>query len=281
MKLALKIKFAGGLGNQLFQYATARSICLKNRIPFLFFDTDDYLNESQGRTFCLMQLNVKGNLVKSRHGKNIFKKHTKLNRLAAAVKLHNHIEENGFVLQNIKTSSGVFTTLKGYWQSADYFNDIRSLLLDELLPLKIPAYPAWVAQVETVAIHVRRTDYLNEHRYGFLGAAYYHAAIKYLQSRIQNPLFVFFSDDMEWCRQEFTKQNNLFCEEKNWDADWLQLHLMSKCKHQVIANSSFSWWGAWLNNNPDKMVVRPLNPFREKVLLYESHYPQEWVAIEN
>ena len=281
MKLFLKIEFAGGFGNQLFQYATGRSICVKNRIPYLLFDTGDYVNQSLGRTFNLMKFHVKGKLLENKHGKNIFRKHTSLNRVAVASKLHRHIEETGFILHDLKSGPGVLTTLNGYWQSAHYFNDIRPLLLNELLPLNIPAYPAWLAQVDTVAVHVRRTDYLNEHRYGFLGAAYYHAAIKYLQGKIQNPLFVFFSDDIEWCRQEFKKQGNLFCEEKNWDADWLQLHLMSKCAHQVIANSSFSWWGAWLNNNPGKIVVRPLNPFREKALLYEYHYPPEWVAIEN
>lgn len=281
MKLFLEIKLAGGLGNQLFQYATARMICVKNKIPFLLFNTDKYSNESLGRSFGLLHLNIKGRVIKNQQVKSIFSRNTKLNKLVSLVNLHQHIEENGFVLQHIHHKAGFFTSISGYWQSASYFNDIRPLLLKEMSPLQIPAYPVWIKKYTTVAMHVRRTDYLQEPRYGFLGVDYYARAISYMKSHLTNPVFVVFSDDMQWCRQEFEEEGFLFVYETAWQADYLQLHLMSKCAHQIISNSSFSWWGAWLNCRNDKIVLRPLVPFQEKALLHEAHYPEEWIAINN
>lgn len=281
MKIFLEIKLAGGLGNQLFQYAFARSICVKNNISFLLFNTDIYQNESLGRTFGLRHMNIKGSEITNRQVKKIFSRNSKLNKIVLALHLYEQIEENGFVLQHIERKGGFLTSVTGYWQSARYFNDIRPLLVKEIIPLQIPPYPGWIKEHTTVAIHVRRTDYLKEYRYGFLGPLYYKRAISYMKSQLSNPLFVVFSDDMEWCRQEFKEDGFLFFDDISWQADYLQLHLMSKCTHQIIANSSFSWWGAWLNNRSDKIVLRPSAPFLEKKLLYEAHYPEAWIAINN
>lgn len=281
MKAFLEIKLAGGLGNQLFQYAFARRICVKNNIPFLLFNTDSYEDESLGRTFGLRHMNIKGSEIKNRQVKKIFSRNSKYNRIVSALHLYEQIEENGFVLQQIERKTGFLTSVTGYWQSASYFNDIRALLLKEILPTQIPTYPGWIKEQTTVAIHVRRTDYLQEARYGFLGSLYYARAISYMKSQFTNPLFIVFSDDMEWCRQEFKEEDFLFFDDKAWHADYLQLHLMSKCTHQIIANSTFSWWGAWLNSRSDKIVLRPSTPFLEKKLQYEAHYPEAWIAINN
>jgi hypothetical protein len=281
MKLSLAIRLAGGLGNQLFQYATGRSLCIKNNIPVLLFDTGNYEQESLGRKFTLGHLCVKGKAINSVHVKNLFRKNTKLNKIASSLFLAKQLEEQDFVLQDIDKRSGILTNLVGYWQSAHYFNDIRPQLLKELQPKQIPAYPAWLQQGITVAVHVRRTDYLQEKRYGFVGLSYYKTAMARMQELLSDPLFVFFSDDMKWCRENFAGSRYIFFEEANWSEDYLQLHLMSRCSHQVIANSSFSWWAAWLNEHPSKIVMRPAEPFLEKSLLYEAHYPAEWLAIEN
>lgn len=281
MNCCLEIKLVGGLGNQLFQYAAGRQLALQNKIPFLFFNVDGYINESLGRTFSLGQLNIKDSINHNRHFKNIFRSQTKLNRLVNKFGLFKSIAEKGFVLQSLNNKAGFFTSLNGYWQSAFYFNEIRKLLIEELVPIKLPVYPDWIKVNNTVATHVRRKDYLSENRYGFIGINYYLLAIEFIKSHVDHPLFVIFSDDIEWCRTVFTGDNYIFCDEENWKEDYLQLHLMSKCKHQIIANSSFSWWGAWLNTNVEKIVIRPMEPFKDKSLLYESHYPAEWIAIEN
>lgn len=280
MKAVLEVKLRGGLGNQLFQYATGRSLAIKNKIRYLVFNTDSYKNESLNRTFGLGQLNVKGRELRNRHLKNFFVTNARLNRLVHASGLHKRIEENGFVLLSLQNKLGFLSSLHGYWQSETYFCEIRSQLLEELTPANLPSYPAWLKNGNTVAIHVRRTDYLTEPRYGFLGKDYYTSAINFIRTRVENPLFIFFSDDIDWCEATFGG-DCLFFREKAWSADYLQLHLMSKCTHQIIANSSFSWWAAWLNENENKIVVRPAKPFRETSLLYESHYPESWVVVDN
>ncbi|MEJ7589526.1 MAG: alpha-1,2-fucosyltransferase [Ferruginibacter sp.] len=277
----LEIKFAGGLGNQLFQYAAGRSLCIKNNIACLLLNTESYRNDSLGRSFALSNLRISGTIIQSNSIKNIFRKHTKLNSVASIFKLHKEIREKNFTLQKLENKSGFLTSLNGYWQSAHYFYEHRGILLKEFIPLQQPPLPGWIKEYNTVAVHVRRTDYLTEARYGFVGVEYYHNAMDLLKEKINNALFVIFSDDIDWCRSTFTNPGILFCEDNGWDKDYLQLHLMSRCNHQVIANSSFSWWGAWLNENPHKIVIRPVNPFKEKNLLYESHYPEEWIALNN
>lgn len=279
--LFLEIKFSGGLGNQMFQYATARSLGIRNEIPYLLLNTDRYINEPLDRTFSLAKLNIIGKVIRGNFIKKIFRKRTVLNKIFTALSIYKNIEEKNFHLHQLENKTGVLTSLNGYWQSAYYFENIRPLLLKEFIPLQLPQYPSWVNAKNTVAIHVRRTDYLLEERYGFIGEQYYERAISLMQTKIKDPLFVFFSDDIKWCRLNFKNDRTVFFEEQEWLADYLQLHLLSKCAHQIIANSSFSWWGAWLNTNPEKMVIRPATPFKEKGLFYEAHYPQEWISVSN
>src|SRR4051812_15805178 len=175
MKAVLEIKFAGGLGNQLFQYSMARSLALRNNVRYLVFNTDNYRNDSLNRTFELKRFNVRGHELRNRHARNVFVANARLNRVAAASGLHKRIDEKGFVFQRVDDQLGFLSSLYGFWQSERYFADIRKQLLDELVPLRLPAYPEWLADDNAVvAIHVRRTDYLNEPRYGFVGEDYYH-----------------------------------------------------------------------------------------------------------
>jgi len=280
VNLALEVKFAGGLGNQLFQYATARRLALRNHVRYLLFNADNYRNESLNRRFELEKLRVKGKTLRNTRVKNIFAPNARLNRLATAAGLHKRIDEGPFVIRPLDRELGFFSSLHGFWQSEEYFRDIRSSLLEELVPRNVPAYPAWVRNASTVGIHVRRTDYLDEPRYGFLGKEYYRKAIDLIAKKVDNPFFVFFSDDLAWCEMEFGNDFH-YMKDSDWSAPHLHLHLMSKCAHQIIANSSFSWWGAWLNDNQSKIVVRPSRPFREPSLLHASHYPAGWLIVDN
>lgn len=277
----LEIKFRGGLGNQLFQYATGRSLCIKNKIHYLLLNTESYSNESPRRDFGLTHFKIKGIILKNNGVKKVFRKHTKLNSIATAFYLHKNIEEENFYLHQLETRTGFLTSINGYWQSAHYFDTIRELLLKEFTPLHLPPLPNWLNKNNTVAVHVRRTDYLIDERYGVLDTKYYNKAIDLLKERSADSTFIFFSDDIAWCKRTFNNPEFIFCEDAKWNKYYLQLYLISKCTHQIIANSSFSWWGAWLNINPDKIVIRPTMPFKEKSLLYQSHYPQEWIAINN
>jgi hypothetical protein len=196
--------------------------------------------------------------------------------------LYKGIEESELKLHYFPTHSSLVTSLSGYWQSDFYFKDIRATLVKELVPTAaVPAFPDWQRRENTVAVHIRRTDYLVENGFGPLSEKYYRDAILMIRSRVNDPVFIFFSDDIGWCKQQFIAEDFLFCEEAAWDKDYLQLFLMSTCKHQIIANSSFSWWGGWLNANPDKLVIRPEKPFANNALMYESYYPVDWLSIKN
>jgi Glycosyl transferase family 11 len=280
MNLLLEVKCKGGLGNQLFQYATGRNLCIKNKIPYLLLNDETFKTDSVGRVFGLKNFQTKGLVVKSEFIKKVLRRNTKYNKIFSALPFYKSIFESDLRLQPLWEKTGIVTSLEGYWQSEFYFKEIRSVLLEELVPAQEPAFPVWIAEKNTVAVHVRRTDYLTEDQLGFLGESYYQNAMERMKNLVENPLFIFFSDDISWCKEKFSGSHTLFCEDSTWAKDYLQLFLMSKCSHQVIANSSFSWWGAWLNNNPGKTVLRPVNPFLNEKLMYESYYPAEWIGID-
>ncbi len=249
---------------------------------FLLFDVSNYKNDLYNRHFILNKYLVKGKAVESSNLKRFFNPHSKLNKLLKKLNLFVNIYEEGFyVHQNLDSKFRMFTTLRGYWQSDRYFYKIRNQLLQEIVPEQLPPLPAYLNNDETVAVHIRRTDYLQDERYNFLGKAYYDAAIEEIKTRVHKPFFIFFSDDILWCRQNFAASGSLFCEEPEWQSDYLQLYLMAQCKHHIIANSSFSWWGAWLCANPGQIVIRPARPFKDESLLYENYYPEKWIAVEN
>jgi len=282
MGFFLEVKLVGGLGNQLFQYATARSICKKKNIPYLLLNLESYGNDPFGRKPTILQYNLKARTIENGFIKKLLRKDTKLNRLISAFPFYHIIEENGLRLHKFSDKSPLLTSITGYWQSEQYFKDIRSSLLEELTPKNMPELPQWAANKKSVAVHIRRTDYLTESKFGFLGEQYYHEAMDKMQQQFKDPLFIFFSDDIEWCKNTFGHIDNvLFETSKEWEADYLQLFLMSKCSHQIIANSSFSWWSGWLNNNPEKLVIKPARPFADSSMMYESYYPSEWATVEN
>jgi hypothetical protein len=281
MSLFIEVKLKGGLGNQLFQYATGRCLAVKNKIPYLLLNPDSYSNDAFNRDFVLSHFHIRASILRSGMAKRALREGTKINKCLSALPFYSGINESGLFIHRFPDRLSAFTSLAGYWQSDSYFREIRDLLIEELVPVDYPSFPVWLDNSNTVAVHVRRTDYLLDSRFGSLEEQYYLDAMSLMRRQVDNPVFIFFSDDLEWCKSRFTGPDILFFEEKGWEKDYLQLFLMSRCKHQVIANSSFSWWSAWLNNNPDKIVIRPETPFKDTTLLYESYYPSNWVILKN
>jgi hypothetical protein len=277
----LELKLVGGLGNQLFQYATARSLCSKCGIPSLLLNAESYKSDPFGRELGLMHFRIKGSIVRSGFLKTLLRKGTRLNRLLSGSSLYGNIEEQGLKLHRLEDNMKLLTSLNGYWQSEYYFKEIRQVLLEELIPSECPVFPEWQSGKDTVAVHIRRMDYLKESGFGALSEQYYQDAMNIFRQKLSSPVFVFFSDDIAWCKETFRDESYIFCEEKEWSKDYLQLFLLSKCRHQIIANSSFSWWGAWLNSHQEKIVIRPARPFADETLMYESYYPTEWIPVNN
>jgi hypothetical protein len=134
---------------------------------------------------------------------------------------------------------------------------------------------------ESVAVHVRRGDYLNpENRPRFAGVCgpdYYTSAIRLLETKLPHPKFYVFSDDIAWVKKTLAIPKATYVCHNALDDSWRDMHLMSTCKHQIIANSTFSWWAAWLNPNPEKIVICP-NRFTSDVDSVDI-FPEAWIRI--
>lgn len=133
---------------------------------------------------------------------------------------------------------------------------------------------------QSVALHVRRGDFLKESKlFGNIATPKYYAkAIAYIKDHVDSPVFYVFSDDIAWCRENIRDEYVCFVDWNSGADSWKDMMLMSKCKHNINANSTFSWWGAWLNDNPDKIVVVP-DRFMNRAGS-EKIFPQEWVKIQ-
>lgn len=179
------------------------------------------------------------------------------------------------------------TYLHGYWQSERYFADIRAQLRSDLTftaPLD-PANAAMAAQIGAsacpVSVHVRRGDYLASGSYAACPPAYYTAAIERIAQEADQPLTCYiFSNDPDWARDNLDLGHAQIVVDINDETRGpFDLHLMSRCAHHVIANSTFSWWGAWLNPDPAKRVIAPKNWFGTAKLSNPDLIPDAWVRL--
>jgi hypothetical protein len=226
----------GGLGNQLFQIATTTALALRNN-DNACFDIDGHKIGLQGRD----AINYK---------ENIFR-----NLLNQKIETNNVFEQNGFHYENIPYSKNL--KLSGYFQSEKYFIDYRDEILELLSPgEKIEKYIEQkfgeILKKKTCSLHVRHGDYLQLSNYHPpCSVKYYTEAIKMFDD---NTLFIIFSDDISWCKSVFRGDNFFFIENEE---DYIDLYIMSKCLDNIMANSSFSWWGSWLNKNENKRVIVP------------------------
>lgn len=258
-------KIIGGLGNQMFQWACGRSLSLQYGKP-VFVDINGYKNQD-GLTKREFQLSLFENL------KNIdFSSHYEIYKDKYFYGIHDYFNFKKSVSEFQLLSSGnIF--LDGYWQSEKYFanyaDEIRNdfACFDDSLKSLI--------EPNSVSVHVRRTDYLSSNGYHPV------QPISYFQSGIDaigdyNKMYVF-SDDISWCKTNLNFKNMVFMEGRSGLED---MHLMSFCSNNIISNSSFSWWAAWLNKNPNKRVVAPNNWFGINANLNtEDIIPDRWLKI--
>lgn len=155
----------------------------------------------------------------------------------------------------------------GYWQTENYFIHNRQKILEifrfdeKKLSTHSKELSEKICNQSSVSIHIRRGDYLAEHNKRLYGDIctkdYYTKAIKMIQEKVQDANFYVFSDDVEWVKNNILIPNCTYVDWNKRKDSWQDMFLMSKCKHNIIANSTFSWWGAWLNENPDKIVICP------------------------
>lgn len=285
-------KIEGGLGNQMFQYAIGRVLSYKNDLA-LKMDLSRYDDQTglAPRQYELFLFNIKEDFSTPEENERIKKsKFHKLfrkiiQRLPLEINCSGHIAEKsfGFDKRVLNLKDNVY--LHGYWQSWKYFDNYSDIIRkDFTLKQKYlnEIDGNLLAQIEnsnSVALHIRRGDYISNENvskiHGVCDRSYYNQAIELIKNRITNPKFFIFSDDPNWCLKEFGDEFFVVFGYKDWQDFWL----MSKCKNQIIANSSFSWWAAWLNNNLEKIVIAPKRWFLGGDINIDDMFPESWIKL--
>ncbi len=265
------IQLKGGLGNQMFQYALYKELQARGKevkIDDVSGFVDDKLRIPVLQRFGIeYDKATRAEVVKITDSKmDIF---SRIRRKLTGRKTFRIDEESGKFNPDILELDTAY--LVGYWQSDKYFRDARviSQLHQDFQkrPQEIMADSAsWatlqqVECCESVSLHIRRTDYIDaehNHIHNLCTEKYYKGAIDKIRAKYPCAVFFIFTDDKEWCKSHFRGPNFFVVElDEKENTDIAELLLMSACKHHICANSSFSWWAAWLNDTPDKMVIVP------------------------
>lgn len=262
-----------GLGNQLFQYAVAKQLALIKNVP-LKLDVSFFENQTL-RSYKLNHYNIQAKIASLKEVNNylyIYNSSSFPSKILRKIDLRLPRTKRKLFKEEIpwhyesdlyKVSSDIY--IKGYWQHYKYFENLDNAIINELtLNMQLPTYANILSQnivgdSKSVSIHIRRGDYITDkdanNLMGVLPLTYYYSAIEYIKKHIQNPNFYVFSDDLEWAKHNLQLSDN--ANYVDGGKDYIDLDLMAKCKHNIIANSSFSWWGAYLNANQNKIVIIP------------------------
>ena len=284
------VKLMGGLGNQMFQYAAGRALSVKHAVP-LFLD-ENFLNKDPKGAYVqrspeLHQLKIKANVADRLTLKN-FERDGFWDKLFQKKSSAPDVlfEGDGLNSDFFKVGSHVY--LNGFWQSESYFGSCRDLLLREFQPNYNLSEIAGeflekIKSKNSVSLHVRRGDYVSHAGankfHGVMGSDYYSKAIDLMQQKAGTCHFFIFSDDINWCKQNFSQLGEVTFVDINGKYSSVDLFLMKVCKHHIIANSSYSWWGSWLCENPDNITVAPATWLLDKNVSTEKLYCKNWIKI--
>lgn len=269
------VRFKGGLGNQMFQYAFMKSLEKRGRDVTAslgyYKEHPEEMQYELDKVFSNLQIKTELNegflkgYRKWRLIRNDSEKIEEMKKQAANRFFWNEtLEEHGIFQGAVfDTTECVFA---GYWQSYKYFEKNRKEILHDFTfgegEEKLVTIRNKISTSDRyVAVHIRRGDYLQaEDKYGDICTkVYYYKAIEYMKKVINRPIFVFFSDDIDWVRKEMQLESAIYINKSMFDdyQSWYDMSLMSVCRASIIANSSFSWWGAWLKQRPDQIIIGP------------------------
>jgi hypothetical protein len=285
----------GGLGNQMFQYSIGRALSL-TRGQLLELDITSFNDYELHQGFELFDVfNLPTSIATINSVKTVLSwRSYKLVRKVLAQPVAARLRGNQFIVEphfhywpeihNVPLDC----YLVGYWQTENYFMNVQSEIRKDFtfksLPLDRNAkLVEQITAVNSVSLHVRRGDYVSNPKassvHCLCSLDYYKSAINYIAERVEQPNFFIFSDDIEWVKKHL--KINFACQfiDHNHGAEsYNDMRLMSLCRHNIIANSSFSWWGAWLNSNHKKIVVSPEKWFKSNANI-DNLIPNGWVSI--
>jgi hypothetical protein len=258
----------GGLGNQLFAYAAARAFALRRNRELLIDDDSGFVRDSYGRSFRLKQFPIVGKPVPKRYSLGDPKgfKHRLVRSFNKLLPLSSRFylaEKAGMPIESLLgfRSNRKVVYLNGYWQNEDYFIHYADRIRRELEPPAFEndsdkALEDELVASQSVFVHVRRGDYSPK-----LTASYYRTSIQDAANTMPDCRFEIFGDDISWAREnlDFGDRPARFHEDDGTN-ELRDFRLMTSCLHGIVANSSFSWWAAWLRPSPDKRVWTPADP---------------------
>jgi len=286
------VSMKGGLGNQLFQYCTAKALSFRLEVD-LILDLHWYLDNSQDHTkFILNRFRIDDEtwippLKFSKNSRSfIYNIFNKISPLGFSLPV---IREDKFKFRNeiLNLKKPVF--LDGYWQNENYFKNYRSEILN-LISLeynenkKFKYYFSKIHYSNSICMHIRRGDYISNSQaakvHGIIEKEFYYQSLNRLSNVVDNPVIFIFSDDLDWVKRNLSFDYETMIVDLNQpDRPELDLILMSYCKNFIIANSSFSWWAAWLSIYQNKKIVAPKIWFLDNLLNMNMKLPKDWIRI--
>jgi len=271
------VRLKGGLGNQMFQYALGRVLSLKNNTELLldlsFFDYN--FKHVAKRSYNLDVFNIKAETIRLSYLNSIIKKIFKRKG-----------QEKSFQFDKNILSIGAGAYLDGYWQSPKYFEGFaevikKDFILKNSLPQNIQTLAEEIVKTNSLCIHIRRGDYVGSKFHEVINLEYYKKGIEYITQKKAIEKIYIFSDDINWCRKnmQFEISAMFMGDEYAGYHGEGHMFLMSLCKYFIIANSSFSWWGAWLSTYDNKIVICPRQWFGDASIDTTDLIPENWILI--
>ena len=257
------VRIWGGLGNQMFQYAFGCALARTSGVP-TYYDLS-WFSKDRGRAYGLDCFRGEVAVIGGKKALWLSRDNwfVRLMGFGPSLTRFRESPENVYC-QGLLTVRNHY--IRGYFQVAKYYDAIREQLLKAFrlrdIPLEVLNFERMMRACEPVSLHVRRGDYLKSSDYWLCNESYYARAVSVIRKLVEAPRFFVFSDDLPWCRRSLDlPSETVFVDVADSDHPEFDLYLMSRCRHNIIANSSFSWWGAWLNENQQKRVVAPARWF--------------------
>jgi hypothetical protein len=284
----------GGLGNQLFQYAAGRALADRLGVP-LRLDLSEF-NTYLLRRFELDKFDIEAGVATPEEIAEIVINPSSFQRRYSRLAIHLGIcinkiafKESRFGYDYIFEKIRCPMYLNGYWQSEKYFKSAENKLRNELCPVNQLSEAGRkmldeILHCPAVSLHIRRGDYITNPSaaavHGVCPLEYYYSAVHHIAAHVQNPRFFVFSDDPQWAKGNLRIGFPVRFVETNGPDNVLEdMWLMKSCWHHIIANSSFSWWAAWLNDSQDKIVIAPRVWFLDRKLDDSNLIPEQWHRI--
>jgi hypothetical protein len=284
-------RLMGGLGNQMFQYAAARRLALVRRVPLKLDVT--WFERSPDRAYALSAFNIDAALATPAEVAEIRGPDAGAARLAFRLRRLSRVGYRWHAIHERFLSpvdarvlaAGDWTYLEGYWQSEKYFGDVADAIRREFAITWEPdargrALLEQMGMSESVSVHVRRGDYAASVERNVCTPAYYATCVARVAERVAAPHLFLFSDDPGWVAANLRfDYPTTIVSETPARSDHADMRLMSACRHHILANSSFSWWGAWLNPRADKLVYAPRRWMNDRRVDDRDVVPEGWTRV--